>query len=92
LAVAGPCPTSTLVRSFPGKPGRSLSATSDPFGSFSLAEKKYKFYGKTICVFVHLFYFYYFPEKYLKKKSISKIFQQTKNYSLLVSLHKYYPG
>jgi len=36
LAVAGPCPTSTLIRSYPGEPGRSLSATCDPFGSLQL--------------------------------------------------------
>jgi len=36
LAVAGPCPTSTFIRSYPGEPGRSLSATCDPFGSLQL--------------------------------------------------------
>jgi len=36
LVVAGPCPTSTLIRSYPGEPGRSLSATCDPFGSLQL--------------------------------------------------------
>jgi len=36
LAVAGPCPTSTLIHSYPGEPGRSLSATCDPFGSLQL--------------------------------------------------------
>jgi len=36
LAVAGPYPTSTLTRSYPGEPGRSLSATCDPFGSLQL--------------------------------------------------------
>jgi len=36
LAVAGPYPTSTLIRSYPGEPGRSLSATCDPFGSLQL--------------------------------------------------------
>jgi len=29
LAVAGPCPTSTLIRSYPGELERSLSATCD---------------------------------------------------------------
>jgi len=47
LAVAGPCPTSTLIRSYPEEPGRSLSATCDPFGS-SLAEPRYLQYGKNI--------------------------------------------
>jgi len=32
----GPYPTSTLIRSYPGEPGRSLSATCDPFGSLQL--------------------------------------------------------
>jgi len=36
LVVAVPCPTSTLIRSSPGEPGRSLSATCDPFGSLQL--------------------------------------------------------
>jgi len=36
LAVAGPYPNSTLIRSYPGEPGRSLSATCDPFGSLQL--------------------------------------------------------
>jgi len=36
LGVAGPCPTSTLIRSYPGEPGRSLSATCDLFGSLQL--------------------------------------------------------
>jgi len=36
LAVAGPCPTSTMSRSYPREPGRSLSATCDPFGSLQL--------------------------------------------------------
>jgi len=33
LAVTGPCPTSTLIRSYPEEPGRLLYATCDPFGS-----------------------------------------------------------
>jgi len=36
LAVAGPYPTSTLIRNYPGELGRSLSATCDPFGSLQL--------------------------------------------------------
>jgi len=36
LAVAGPRPTSTFIRSYPGEPGCSLSATCDPFGSLQL--------------------------------------------------------
>jgi len=36
LAVVRPCPTFTLVRSYTGKPGRSLSANCDPFDSLQL--------------------------------------------------------
>jgi len=36
LAVDVPYPTSTLIRSYPGEPGRSLTATCDPFGSLQL--------------------------------------------------------
>jgi len=36
LAVAGPYPTSTVIRNYPGEPGHSLSATCYPFGSFQL--------------------------------------------------------
>jgi len=35
-AVAGPYPTSTLIRSYPEESVRSLSATWDPFGSLQL--------------------------------------------------------
>jgi len=36
LAVAGPYTTSTLIRNYPGEPGRSLSATCNLFGSIQL--------------------------------------------------------
>jgi len=39
LAVAGPYPTSTIIRSYPREPGRSLSATCDPFGSRAEAQR-----------------------------------------------------
>jgi len=47
LAVAWLCPTSTLIRSYPGEPGRSQPTTFSVAFSSAPSEPSHKLFGRT---------------------------------------------